>query len=114
MNNNENDSPNVSFNAEAYATASEVAALVIKKQRDYGPKNILNCPVGPELGLIVRLSDKLARLSNLVQNGATPQNEALRDTWMDIMGYGLVGLMVNDKSFNLPLEDSTGNSQKEK
>lgn len=91
---------------EAVKTAAlQVANLVISKQRDYGPRNIMNSVVAPELGIAVRLNDKLARLANLVQSGKTPENETLKDTADDIIGYGLVLKMVLDGNFLLPLED---------
>ena len=93
------------FNEEVHKLAQEVADLVIRKQRDYGPKNIMNSVVAPELSIAVRLNDKLARLANLVQSGKIPNNESLRDTWVDIIGYGLVGLMVHDDTFLKPLEE---------
>lgn len=93
------------FDDEVLKAAKEVAELVISKQKDYGPDNILKCPVGAELGIAVRLYDKLARLSNLIQSGAEPSNESLRDTADDIIGYGLVLKMVIDGTFELPLED---------
>ena len=98
----------ITFNEEVHKVAKEVADLVISKQRDYGPKNIMNSVVAPELSIAVRLNDKLVRLANLVQNGKTPNNESLRDTWVDIIGYGLVGLMVHDQTFLNPLEKEDG------
>lgn len=95
-----------SFNQEVHKAATEVADLVIRKQRDYGPKNIMNSVVSPELSIAVRLNDKLARLANLIQSGATPENESLRDTADDIIGYGLVLKMVIDGTFTHPLEDA--------
>lgn len=92
------------FDKAAQAAAKEVATLVANKQRDYGPNNILNCPVGPELGIAVRLYDKLARLANLIQSGKTPEHETLKDTADDIIGYGLVLKMVLNGTFTLPLE----------
>lgn len=92
------------FDNTALQRATETARLVTSKQKDYGPKNILNCPVGPELGLAVRLSDKIARLVNLVQSGVTPENESLLDTAKDIQGYGLVLEMVIRGEFELPLK----------
>lgn len=94
----------VSFDKEVHKAAQEVADLVIRKQRDYGPKNIMNSVVGPELSIAVRLNDKIARLANLVQQGVTPENEALKDTADDIIGYGLVLKMVLEGKFLLPLE----------
>lgn len=95
---------NTTFNQEVHKAAKEVADLVIRKQRDYGPKNIMNSVVAPELSIAVRLNDKLARLANLVQKGATPENESLLDTADDIIGYGLVLKMVLNGTFLTPLE----------
>lgn len=93
------------FDQAARKAALEVANLVISKQKDYGPANIMNTLVGPELGIAVRLNDKLARLVNLVQSGKKPENETLKDTADDIIGYGLVLKMVLDGNFLLPLEE---------
>lgn len=93
------------FNQAVHEAAKEVADLVIRKQRDYGPKNIMNSVVQPELSIAVRLNDKLARLANLVQSGKTPENEALLDTADDIIGYGLVLKMVLEGTFLSPLEN---------
>jgi len=95
------------FDKEVHRAAQEVADLVISKQRDYGPKNIMNSVVPPELSIAVRLNDKLARLANLVQKGTSPENETLMDTANDIIGYGLVLKMVLEGNFELPLEQKT-------
>lgn len=95
---------NTTFDQAVHAAAKEVADLVIRKQKDYGPKNIMNSVVSPELSIAVRLNDKLARLANLVQSGADPKNESLLDTADDIIGYGLVLKMVLADTFLLPLE----------
>lgn len=91
------------FNQASEQIAVELAHLVCSKQLDYGPDNILKCPVGPEVGIIVRLHDKLSRLTNLYKSGRTPNNESITDTWNDIMGYGMVGRMVSEGSFTLPV-----------
>lgn len=93
----------LTFEEAAMQSAEEAASLLIEKHKDYGPLNILNCPAGPEMGLIVRLHDKLARLTHLYQMGTEPSNESLQDTWMDIMNYGHIGLMLLDGTFELPL-----------
>jgi hypothetical protein len=98
MNNSE------TFNQAIREISQEIASLVISKQKDYGTGNILNCPLGPDAGIIVRLSDKISRLANLTQNHKNPSNESLEDTWKDIVGYGLIGLMVKRGLFKLPLE----------
>ena len=91
------------FNQAAKNCSIKIANTIISKQTDYGQNNILGCPVGAEMGLIVRLFDKLNRLANLYKQGKPPTNESLRDTWLDIAGYGMIGMMLNDNTFQLPL-----------
>ncbi len=100
---------NLSFDEAVYKAAKEIADLVISKQKDYGPKNIMNNVVGAELSILVRLNDKLARAANLIQKGATPENESLTDTADDIIGYGLVLKMVLEGTFLNPLEEKKDN-----
>lgn len=96
-----------SFEEATHSTMRDLANLLIRKHEDYGPKNILNAPFGPERGLVVRLYDKLARLANLLERGVPPQNESLEDTWSDIANYGVIGLMVSRGDFTLPLRGPT-------
>jgi hypothetical protein len=70
--------------------------LLVKKHEDYGPKNISQSPGGPLNGLRVRMWDKLARINHLVDNGASPSNESLRDSFMDLMNYSAIAMMVLD------------------
>lgn len=100
------------FDQAVHKAAQEVANLVISKQRDYGPKNIMNSVVQPELSIAVRLNDKLARLANLIQKGNKPENETLKDTADDIIGYGLVLKMVLEGNFLLPLEENKNETAK--
>ena len=91
------------FDSAAREAAQEIAELVIRKQRDYGKGNILKSVVKPEIALAVRLTDKISRLVNLADSGATPENESLLDTANDIMGYGLVLKMYLEGSFELEM-----------
>lgn len=77
---------NATFNLGKYLE------LFIKKQKDYGPCNIADFG---EFGVLVRLNDKVRRLKNLLQKGESPSNESIEDTWMDVIGYGLIGLMLH-------------------
>lgn len=86
----------VEFSLSVQDAFKEASALLLSKHKDYGPKNISNAPGGPELGLLVRLSDKLARLEHLRQKGGEPNHEAVRDSWLDIANYGIIGLLVTD------------------
>ncbi|CAB4128587.1 Clostridium phage phiCTP1, Gp74 [uncultured Caudovirales phage] len=70
--------------------------LLVQKHQDYGPKNISQSPGGPLNGLRVRMWDKLARINNLVDNGAEPEYESLRDSFIDLMNYSAIAIMVLD------------------
>ena len=74
----------------------DAAELLVKKQADYGPKNISNAPGGPLNGLRVRMSDKLARINHLIDSGVTPENESLRDSFIDLANYSIIAMMVLD------------------
>lgn len=75
---------------------AEALDILLSKHQDYGPKNIADAPGGPYVGLAVRLHDKVARLANLTSNNLEPKHESLRDTFVDILNYGLIGLLVLD------------------
>ena len=84
------------FSVQVFKHTEELAYLLIKKQKDYGPKNIANAPGGPLNGLRVRIFDKISRINHLIDTGATPENESLRDSFMDLANYGIIALMVLD------------------
>lgn len=72
------------------------ARLFEKKQRDYGSGNIA---VFGEKGVVVRTSDKVMRLKNLVIESAPERpvnNEAITDSWDDIANYGVIGRLCRD------------------
>jgi hypothetical protein len=70
--------------------------LLISKHHDYGPLNIARSPGGPINGLRVRMWDKIARINHLVDNNSTPQNESLRDSFIDLLNYSTIAIMVLD------------------
>jgi hypothetical protein len=72
----------------------ELNDLLLSKHKDYGPKNISQAPGGPINGLRVRMHDKLARINNLVDSGATPEHESLEDSFKDMANYAIIGLLV--------------------
>jgi hypothetical protein len=90
----------IKFAELTYNYTDGLAELLIKKQKDYGPKNISLAPGGPLNGLRVRMFDKLARINNLVETGATPENESLRDSFMDIANYAIIAMMVLDDKWD--------------
>ena len=72
----------------------EAGDLLLRKQMDYGPTNISRAPGGPLNGLRVRMHDKIARINNLLDKGIDPQNESLRDSFIDLLNYSAIAVMV--------------------
>lgn len=70
--------------------------LLIRKHHDYGPKNIAHSPGGALNGLRVRMWDKTARINNLLDNGVQPSNESLRDSFIDLLNYCAIAILVLD------------------
>jgi hypothetical protein len=70
--------------------------LLIRKHKDYGPKNISHSPGGALNGLRVRMWDKTARINNLLDNGVQPSNESLRDSYLDLLNYCAIAMLVLD------------------
>lgn len=84
------------FEAALAETFEEAKALLLKKHNDYGPRNIADAPGGALNGLRVRMHDKTARINHLIDNAADPENESLRDSYLDLLNYAAIGLMVLD------------------
>jgi hypothetical protein len=70
--------------------------LLVRKHHDYGPKNIAHSPGGPLNGLRVRMWDKIARINNLIDSDVQPSNESLRDSFLDLLNYSAIAMMVLD------------------
>jgi hypothetical protein len=77
-------------------TFDEAEKLLLKKHKDYGPKNISGSPGGALNGLRVRIHDKLARINHLYDTGSSPENESLRDSFIDMANYAIIALLVLD------------------
>jgi len=75
---------------EFFRVQIQALKLFRDKQYDYGPENISNFG---DIGVLVRLNDKIERLKNLMFSNKEAHNESIADTWIDIGNYGLIGLM---------------------
>lgn len=68
--------------------------LFEKKNRDYGDAFANYGPVG----VIVRMGDKIQRLSSVSKNGISlVNNESLRDTLIDLHNYSAMAIMLLDE-----------------
>ena len=75
-----------------------------QKQHDYGSRNI---SLGGDMdrdddkklamiGITIRLNDKVQRLLNLIKDNDDPENESIRDAFLDISNYGAIAQVVMD------------------
>lgn len=81
-----------------------ITDILIRKQRDYGTKNIIRFGI---MGIMFRMYDKVARLNNLMNKAFgdvtaaiynnSVQGESIIDTLVDIVGYCTIALMLLDK-----------------
>ena len=89
-----------SFESAVASTFQELLDLLLSKHKDYGPKNISEAPGGALNGLRVRMHDKLARINNLIDSGASPEHESLEDSFKDMANYAIIGLLVLRKQWD--------------
>lgn len=82
------------FEVDVKETFKELEVLLLKKHKDYGPRNISDAPGGALNGLRVRMHDKLARINNLHGRSTAPANESLEDSFKDLANYAIIGLLV--------------------
>jgi ribosomal protein S27AE len=75
-----------------------VGAILIEKHHDYGEDNL---KAFGELGILVRASDKVARLKNLIDKRAQVSDESMEDTWRDLAGYAIQGLIMLKMNKNI-------------
>jgi hypothetical protein len=84
------------FITDVWRIMDQAGNLLVRKHHDYGPKNIAHSPGGPLNGLRVRMWDKIARINNLLDSGVAPSNESLRDSFLDLLNYSAIAMMVLD------------------
>lgn len=90
------DYPQSEFDEAVQQKFQHAKSVLLQKHKDYGPKNISQSPGGPLNGLRVRMWDKFARINNLIDSGATPENESLKDSFLDMANYAIIAMLVLD------------------
>ena len=74
----------------ALGVAIENVVVLDRKQRDYGSRNISEFG---EMGILMRVWDKICRLKNLMGK-ETAMNESIDDSWLDMANYALIAILV--------------------
>ncbi|MBM3214994.1 hypothetical protein FJZ36_08785 [Candidatus Poribacteria bacterium] len=95
----------LTFGEAARLVASEVADLLERKRQDYGAASILNAPFGSEAFLLTMAWNKVARLGHLLASHKEPLNESVADSWRDLAGYAILGLLLERGCLALPLSN---------
>lgn len=72
--------------------------LLLEKNHDYGPNNLVTFG---NLGILIRLMDKMERLKNHVLNHSILTTESLDDTLRDIAGYAIMWLVLEEEGYDL-------------
>lgn len=83
-------------------TAADQIALMAGKQHDYGHGNIMKFG---DMGVRVRLWDKIARYTNLNNRDSEARNETVIDTLIDMIGYVIIYQMLLNATFTQPLQE---------
>ncbi len=82
---------------EAFENVSdELLLMFLKKHQDYGKGNIL---ANKELGIAMRISEKIERLKHLLMTSQDPANESIEETWVDIAVYSVIGVLYRRGHF---------------
>jgi hypothetical protein len=85
----------------------ELEDILVSKQHDYGHDNINSFG---QIGIAVRLSDKIARYYNLRDRRSEAKNEPFMDCLKDMVGYGIISAMLASDGFNQELEGDEDDS----
>ena len=81
----------------------EAETLFEKKNRDYGDAFANYGPIG----VIVRMGDKINRLSSVTNNGINLiKTESIRDTLIDLHNYSAMAIMLIDEKIEKSSESS--------
>lgn len=80
----------------------ELGDLLVAKQHDYGHDNI---NAFGQIGVAVRISDKIARFYNLQKRQSQALNEPFIDCLKDMVGYGIISAMLANGTFDEQLEE---------
>ena len=72
---------------------NEAIALFKKKNQDYGDSFANYGPIG----VIIRMGDKIQRLSTITNKTIQVNDESIRDTLIDLHNYSAMAIMLLDE-----------------
>lgn len=75
---------------------AELLTMFLKKHKDYGKGNILSVK---ELGIAMRISEKIERIKHILIQGSVPANESIDETWTDVAVYAVIAKLVRSGEF---------------
>lgn len=91
--------PVVPFNSKAFMRiCKENYDLCFAKHQDYGPENIRQFG---ELGVVMRMWEKIQRLYNLTWKNRQPvvNDESVENVYRDICNYTIIALMLRNNEW---------------
>lgn len=74
----------------------ELLEMFLKKHKDYGKGNILT---NGEIGIAMRVAEKIERLKHLLMTQNLPTNESIEETWTDIAVYAVIARLLRSGDF---------------
>ena len=74
----------------------DMTDLLVRKRKSYGTTALTKFGM---MGVLIRASDKIDRLTTMVNNGTTQtaDNESMADAWRDLIGYSALALLMMDE-----------------
>ena len=91
--------PSEKFLSECDETFNKCYEILEKKNEDYSGddqdpfknfKNSITVGVAPERGVLVRIMDKIQRVSNLIDKEPNVLEESIDDTLIDLINYSVI------------------------
>lgn len=90
-------------------TFEECLKILVKKNGDYGADNdpyrnfrfAEQLGIGVEKAIMVRMADKLARVSTLLDKKASVSDESLEDTLNDLINYSAILIAYRKENKNV-------------
>ena len=89
----DNIKKDVTFEKALDDLLESIKNMLLIKRNDYGLTFQESCDKYGLMSPIVRLNDKLDRISNLYMNKKIIKNESIDDSFKDIIGYSILSLL---------------------